>query len=289
MTHPFSSPSPSLASTAIAPAIRLLVLDIDGTIAGSSNAIREPVKQAVRAAQAKGIQVAIATGRMYQAALRFHADIGSTLPLMAYQGGFVKDPQSDTLHRHWTLPQQHTADLLDYFSQSEQRDQLSIHLYIDDELYVQELNDMTDSYGQRSGITPRLVDDLRQLLDRAPTKLLTMAEDETLIQAMLQDLKQRYTPTDLYLTTSIPIFLEATHPSVNKGTAVRYLAEELLGLAAENVMAIGDNFNDLEMIQYAGIGVAMGEAPNGVKAAATWVAPGVEEDGVAVAIQQFLL
>ncbi|MGC8713558.1 MAG: HAD-IIB family hydrolase, partial [Leptodesmis sp.] len=84
-------------------------------------------------------------------------------------------------------------------------------------------------------------------------------------------------------------FFEATNPLVNKGTAVQYLAEEYLGLKPENVMTIGDNFNDVEMIQYAGIGVAMGNAPDGVKAMADWVAPTVEEDGVVAAIEQFLL
>jgi hydroxymethylpyrimidine pyrophosphatase-like HAD family hydrolase len=73
------------------------------------------------------------------------------------------------------------------------------------------------------------------------------------------------------------------------GRAVRYLAEEVLQLQPENVMVIGDNFNDLEMIQYAGIGVAMGNAPAGVQAIADWVAPTVEANGAAAAIEEFLL
>jgi hydroxymethylpyrimidine pyrophosphatase-like HAD family hydrolase len=76
---------------------------------------------------------------------------------------------------------------------------------------------------------------------------------------------------------------------VNKGVAVRYLAEEMLGLQPMNVMTIGDNFNDLEMIEYAGIGVAMGNAPEAIQAIAQWVAPSVEADGAAVAIEKFLL
>jgi hydroxymethylpyrimidine pyrophosphatase-like HAD family hydrolase len=70
---------------------------------------------------------------------------------------------------------------------------------------------------------------------------------------------------------------------------VKYLSEELLGLQAEEVMVIGDNFNDLTMLDYAGLGVAMGSAPEAVKAVADWVAPEVEADGVAVAITKFLL
>jgi hydroxymethylpyrimidine pyrophosphatase-like HAD family hydrolase len=131
--------------------------------------------------------------------------------------------------------------------------------------------------------------DLRGLLPQEPTKLLCMSDNTELIQTALADLKGIYPATDLYLTTSTPTFLEATHPTANKGAAVRYLAEERLGLSAHNVMAIGDNFNDFEMLQYAAIGVAMGDAPLGLQQVAQWVAPGVEADGVVAAIEKFLL
>jgi hypothetical protein len=102
-------------------------------------------------------------------------------------------------------------------------------------------------------------------------------------------LRQRYPESDLYLTRSVESFVEATHPLANKGEAVRFLAEDLLDLHPDQVMAIGDNFNDLEMIRYVGLGVAMGDAPTAVQAAADWVAPGVEADGVAAALERFLL
>ena len=70
---------------------------------------------------------------------------------------------------------------------------------------------------------------------------------------------------------------------------MKYLAEELLDLTPDQVMTVGDNFNDYEMIRYAGVGVAMGDAPDGVKAIADWVAPSVEADGVVSAIEQFIL
>jgi Cof subfamily protein (haloacid dehalogenase superfamily) len=269
--------------------IHLLVLDIDGTIAGEHNAIRNPVKQAVQAAQAKGIQVAIATGRMYCSALRFHQDLGSTLPLITYQGALVKDPQTGIIHRHCTVPRQLTEELLDYFEQPELRENLSVHFYINDQLYVRELTSETVVYAERSGIQPVAVGDLRTTLGTEPTKILALNDDPTVIDTLLNQLRSRYTSTELYLTTSVSTFIEATNPLVNKGTAVRYLAEEYLGLQAENVMVIGDNFNDLEMLEYAGIGVAMGGAPQPVQAIANWVAPSVEEDGVATAIEAFLL
>lgn len=276
--------------------IRLLVVDLDGTVVGDSNQIRPAVKRAIAQAKARGIAVAIATGRMYCSALRFYQDLDLTLPLMSYQGAFIKDPRQEKLLRHWALSEVIAEQLLDLYEAESWRDRLSIHFYINDQLYVRTITEETERYAERSGIQPIAVGDLRSLLPHYTatppghiTKVLAQSPDIALIDELWSSLKLRYPPTELYTTKSVDIFLEATHPAVNKGTAVRYLAEEHLGLSAENVMAIGDNLNDLEMLRYAGIGVAMETAPDAVKQVAQWIAPDVESDGAAIAIKKFLL
>ena len=273
--------------------IRLLVLDIDGTLAGESNQITPRVLSAIGEVQRRGINVAIATGRMYQAALRFHQAVESTLPLMAYQGALIKCPRTQTLHRHTPLPRTLALEILAYLAPLEAQDDLSIHLYIDDQLHVRAIIDDTKAYAERSGVEPLAVGDLRTLIHTQngleTTKLLALSSNTSLIGQILADLEQRYPSQDLYLTRSVDYFMEATHPLAHKGEAVRFVAEELLGLTPDQVMTVGDNFNDLEMLRYAGVGVAMGDAPLPVQQAADWVAPSVEEDGVAVAIEQFLL
>ena len=269
--------------------IKLLVLDIDGTIAGMSNDIREPVKQAIVAAESRGVKVAVATGRMYRSALRFHSDIGSTLPLICYQGAWIQDMATQKRLRHLPLSKQTALQILDHFEAPDLRSLLSIHFYIDDKLYVPEITAATRIYAERSGIEPIVIEDLRRDIPGEPTKVLALCQNPGVLDDLHISIRERYTPAELYLTRSVSTFFEATHPSANKGDAVQYLAEELLGLQAANVMAIGDNFNDLEMISYAGVGVAMGNAPDGVKAVANWVAPDVEDDGVAAAIEQFVL
>jgi len=269
--------------------IKLLVLDIDGTIAGQSNTISKAVKQAIAAVQAQGIPVAIATGRMYRSALRFHQEIGSTLPLVAYQGAWIQDPATQKIHSHLVVPREIAHCLLDYLEQPQWRSLLSIHFYIDDQLYVRELTRQTQMYAERTSTEPIPVGDLRQLLTHQPTKVLALGDDTVLIEQLLVDLRSQYPPNQLYLTKSVATFLEAANALVNKGSAVRYLAEDLLGLSRTNVMAIGDNFNDLEMLEYAGFSIAMADAPAAVKAVAQWVAPTVEADGVAIAIEKFLL
>ncbi|WP_017300330.1 Cof-type HAD-IIB family hydrolase [Nodosilinea nodulosa] len=273
--------------------IRLLVLDIDGTLAGASNQINAPVLEAIAQVQQRGIAVAIATGRMYQSALRFHQSVGSVLPLMAYQGAFIKDPKTQKLHRHTPLPRNLALEILAYLAPMEASNDLSIHLYIDDQLHVRAIIDDTKAYAERSGIEPVAAGDLATLLTGnsaiETTKLLTLSENVDLLTDILAQLSQRYPTDDLYLTRSVEQFVEATHPKANKGEAVKYVAEDLLGLTPDQVMTIGDNYNDLEMLRYAGIGVAMGDAPEPVKQGADWVAPGVEADGVAAALRQFLL
>ena len=270
--------------------IKLLVLDIDGTIAGHSNTLSQTVKEVIAAVQAKGIKVAIATGRMYCSALRFHQEIGSTLPLVAYQGAWIQDPKDNKIHRHLSVSTEIAHQLLEYFEESQWRSLLSVHFYINDQLYVREITKETENYQQRCGVKAIPVGNLRQLLENhQPTKILALCDDADLIQQLLANLRRRYQATELYMTTSVATFLEAANTHVNKGNAVRYLAEEILGLESHNVMTIGDNFNDVEMLDYAGISVAMGDAPAEVQAIADWVAPSVELDGAAIAIEKFLL
>jgi Cof subfamily protein (haloacid dehalogenase superfamily) len=269
--------------------IRLLVLDVDGTIAGFSNEVRQPIIEALQAVGDRGISVAIATGRMYRSALRFHAAVGSQVPLIAYNGAWIQDPKTDEVHQQLHVSSEDALVLLDYFEQPELRSRIGVHFYSQDQLYVREIVTQTESYAQRSGVEPIAVGDLRQILDYPLTKVLAMGTDPQLMLQINQTLQERYARDRLYLTQSTALFFEATHPDVNKGAAVRFLAEELLGLEAEQVMAIGDNFNDVEMLTYAGVGVAMGNAPEPVCAIAKWIAPEVEQDGVAAAIGQFLL
>jgi Cof subfamily protein (haloacid dehalogenase superfamily) len=273
--------------------IKLIVVDIDGTISGDANQVSDRVKQSVKAAQAKGVKVAIATGRMYRSAVRFHELIASDMPLISYQGAFIKDPKTDELVGHWPVELGQALSLLNDLDKFATNDQLSIHIYINDELYVRKMTAQTSAYAERSKVGVNIVGDLREFLTNSntepPTKILALSDTEELVTEMLKVFKDRYTPQQLYLTKSVATFFEATNPIANKGTAVKHLAENILGFSRSQVLAIGDNFNDLEMIEYAGIGVVMGNGAEGMKPLGDWVAPTVEDDGVAVAIEKFVL
>ena len=269
--------------------IKVLILDIDGTIAGKSNNVRPKVKEAIAKIQAKGIKVGLATGRMYCSALKFNEQIGADLPIIAYNGAWMQNPVNGEMLLHQPVKQDIALELLNYFREQKKDTDLEVHLYFEDQLYVEEFTPRTEYYVERSGIDVNIVDDFTLLLNNNTTKILALSDYPQFIGELLGELKQRYNENDLYLTQSSPIYLEATNAGVNKGETVKYLIEKILGLSPENVMTMGDNFNDYAMLEYAGFSVAMGCAPDPVKKIADAVTDTVEEDGVATAIDRFLL
>ena len=282
------NPSTSRIAISEAADIRLLVLDLDGTIVDEANHIRDSVAQAVDLVQRRGVAVAIATGRRYQSSLPAYDLIGSTTPLICYEGGQIRDRNSGTIHRHWSLEPHVVSEILDYTEPLSLNGGLSVHFYIEDDLYVSNLNEATNKLFEGSTVAPIVMSDLRPLLGRAITEVMVLSDDLEIITRLSTHLKNSNTRTRVKEYKSIT-FLEVFHRTVNKRLAVRCLAEEIMALRPENVMAIGDDLADLEMLEYAGIGVAMGNAPAAVKARADWVTTTIEEDGVARAVERWIL
>jgi Cof subfamily protein (haloacid dehalogenase superfamily) len=275
-------------SSATANDIRLLVLDLDGTIVDESNYIRDSVAQAVDLVKRRGVAVAIASGRRYQSCLPAYDLIGSTQPLICYEGGLIRERNTGLTHRHWPLGQRVVAQILDYTERLSLIDRPSVHFYIEDDLYVSNLNDASSKFFEGSSVVPIVVSDLRPMLDRATTKVMVLSDDAEIITRLSAHLNNSDSRTRIRGYKSITL-LEAFHPTANKRSAVKCVAEEIMTLRPENVMAIGDDFADIEMLEYAGIGVAMGNAPAAVKACADWVTTTIEKDGVAKAIEKWIL
>jgi len=267
--------------------IRLLVLDLDGTIVDASNHIRDSVAEAVDLVKRKGVAVAIATGRRFQSSLPAYDLIGSTVPLICYEGGLIRERTGFT-HRHWPLGPHVLAQILDLTEPLNLNGRLSVHFHIQNDLYVSNLNAASSKFFEGSTVVPIVVSDMRPLLNQATTKVMVLSDDLEVITHLSTQLKTSQSRTRVKEYKSIA-FLEAFHPTVNKRLAVSYLTEEILGLRPENVMAVGDDFTDIEMLQYAGLGVAMGNAPTPVKACADWVTATIEEDGVVQAVEKWIL
>jgi Cof subfamily protein (haloacid dehalogenase superfamily) len=244
--------------------IRLLVLDLDGTIVDESNNIRESVVQAIDLVKRRGVAVAIATGRRYQSSLPAYDFIGSTVPLICYEGGRIRERTTGFTHRHWPLGPDVVAQILDHTERLSLKANLSVHLHIDDDLYISNLNEASSTFFAGSTVVPIVMSDLRPLLSRAPTKVMVLSNDAGVITHLSTQLKTSESRTRVSEYKSVT-FLEAFHPAVNKRLAVSFLAEEIMALRPENVMAWGTTSPISKMRQYAGIGVAMGNAPAAVQ------------------------
>jgi Cof subfamily protein (haloacid dehalogenase superfamily) len=270
-----------------APGIRLLVLDLDGTLLAPDLAIAERVAAAVRETDRRGIPIVIATGRMYRSAVPFAQALGLDGPLICYQGAYVRMPPSadgspgELLH-HAAMRPAVAQDAIRW-SRAHGFDP---HLNILDHLVMETGDETAPDYERLAGVGAEFVPDLVAAASAAPTKVLAVGPAD-LPERHLAEARAAFKGR-AQVTVSHPEYLEWTRMGVHKGRAVRWLARRE-GIPMRQVMAVGDQFNDLEMLAAVGHGVAMGGAPPEVRAAARYVTAPFDADGAALAIEALIL
>jgi Cof subfamily protein (haloacid dehalogenase superfamily) len=241
------------------------------------------VRRAIAAALARGVVVTLATGRMFDYLLPFARDLGLTAPLICYQGGLIQAPGADAPIYRATMEPQLVRQVLALKAQRGWH----FVLYADDVVFLDERRYPEQFYRDMLGERLVWVDDLAPVLEQHDAiKFLVFVEPHE-AEGVLTELRQRFAG-QMELTRSHARIVEGNPLGVSKGDALRRLAEHL-GIPQSEVMAVGDQDNDLPMIAWAGFSVAMGNGSPAVKAAADWVAPPVTEDGAAVAIERFVL
>ena len=267
---------------------RLIALDLDGTAIIGGQMPRPAVRQAVAAAVQRGVRVVLATGRGYTSARRWAEVFGLQTPLVCYQGALIQEPAGS--QQILFMESTPTAPLTQVIALAEERG-LELTLYSADTLYYTTASHPADFYELWFGLpcqrVTRLTDALVMMQERglAPLKGLFIGEPAD-IDRLSAEL---HTAFDHCLTVvrSHPLFVEVLSPNVSKGAALAFLARRY-GISQAATIAVGDSGNDLSMVQWAGLGVAMGNATADVLAAADWVAPAVAEDGVAAVIERFI-
>ncbi|MZP29389.1 Cof-type HAD-IIB family hydrolase [Heliobacterium undosum] len=263
--------------------IKLVAIDVDDTLLTPDLRISLPVQQAIAQARRQGIAVTLATGRMFRATLPYARQLDLDLPLIVYQGAMIKDSATGEVLLHHPVPQDLALEVFDFL----RSEGLHVNIYVDDHLHVEKVGEEALGYMGLARVPATLVRDQRRLLEGAlPTKILAIGEPERMA-ALVEPCRQRWGDR-LYVTRSKPFYLEFMNPWSGKGSALAFLAERL-GISREAVMVIGDSYNDMDMLEYAGLGVVMGNGPEEVKRHAGWVAPSNEEDGVAAALCRWAL
>jgi Cof subfamily protein (haloacid dehalogenase superfamily) len=225
--------------------------------------------------------VIIVTGRMYRSVRPYLEQAGIDDPVVCYQGAVVADPRTGEFLRHEPIPLELARETI----RALQEDGFHVNCYVDDELYGAEVTLAAERYAGFQSIPLHPVGDLVEWLSEPPTKLVAI-DDPEVLDGLSARMKKRFAGR-LYIAKSLPYFLEFASPDVTKGAGLAFLAEHL-GFTPDRTLAFGDGENDIELLQWAGFGVAVANAHPSVLAAADWVCPSAEVEGVAEVIEAVL-
>ena len=243
--------------------------------------LRPRTRDAIAAVRATGTHVIVVTGRMFVSTRPFVLEAGIDDPVVCYQGAVVADPTTGEWLRHVPIPREAALEAIDAVTEAG----FHINCYVDDKLYVESETPEARAYADFNHIPVHEVGDLHEWLHDDPTKLVAVGIPEEL-DALEDVLKPRF-EGKLFVSKSLPHFLEFAHPDVSKGAGLEFVADRLGFTAAETVGG-GDGENDRELLDWAGYAVAVANAHPDILARADLVVPSVHEEGIALLLEAYL-
>ncbi len=267
--------------------ILLLALDLDGTLVGPDLTLRPRTRAAIMGAVRRGVHVALATGRMSTSAQPFAAELGLHDPIIAYQGALVREMPAPgrrlgRLIYHRPLPAAVARETIRWTRERG----FAPHLNHLERFIIPTGDPRTDDYSAFLGARAEIVPDLERWIRHPVSKVLAVGDPGAPLAEL--DAARAHFAGRAEVTVSHPEFLEFLGPGVSKGHAVRWLARRL-GIPLDQALAMGDQYNDFEMIAATGHGVAMPSAPPAVRAVARYVAPPLGDEGAAQVIEALVL
>jgi Cof subfamily protein (haloacid dehalogenase superfamily) len=272
--------------------IRLIALDLDGTLIGRDLTLPERNRRVLAAAMEAGCWVTIATGRSFIPTSRFASDLQLNAPLVLYQGALVQDHRDGHVIHRDTLPLDLAREVAQFVA--DQQLVAQVHDW-DGTAYTARTNPFIERMRTITGAPATPVDNLVTWLERPPLKFLFI-DEPTRIDGLVQRLHTQF-GARVAVVRSHELIVEITAPQVSKARALSVLATHL-GVPREAILAMGDHDNDADMLTWAGLGIAMPDASPAARAAADMVAPRhVPADGsvtshdeaVAWAVERFVL
>ena len=243
--------------------------------------MRPRTRAALEHARGAGIHVILVTGRMFQAVRPYALEARLDDPVICYQGAVVAEPRSGRWLRHVPIPLELAREAISTLN----HEGFPLNCYVDDELYVAEITPEARRYADFQHLELHPVGDLLAWLADPPTKLVVI-DDPEVLDALETRMKARFDGR-LYISKSLPYFLEFASPDVTKAAGLDFLSARV-GFARERTLAFGDGENDIELVEWAGYGVAVANADERVKELADYVCPPVDEEGVAQVLEAFL-
>ncbi|HTV92506.1 MAG TPA: Cof-type HAD-IIB family hydrolase [Verrucomicrobiae bacterium] len=260
------------------PSIRLVALDLDGTLLDSSEGISLANRAAIKHAQALGLHIVIITGRGADAPLAFGRELGLTDPIICAHGALTKDCPSGRERRHIAIPREYATALIE-FAQAHG---------LDTAVYTGE------HFHRIAGARRHMEDMVGPLWVDVPDLIPLAERDSTFIRFFGHDAVDAISSHFAGLPVHFKFEtwgnfeeLAITSEEATKERALAQLCDDL-SISAKEVIAVGDSRNDVPMLRWAGIGVAMGNALPEVIDAAPYVTAGNDDDGVARALERFV-
>ncbi len=260
--------------------IKMIATDIDGTILPYHGEFSQKTKDCVKKLNESGIKVILVTGRMHSSATPLAAQLGLNLPIISYQGGLIKDMDGKTLFQT-----ELNSDIAKEIIQWGRKNNVHLNLYIDDKLYVEQDDEIIKYYiqGKFVDYTVCSFDDLEI---KNVNKLLAIdIHDADRVTSWVDILKSKY--PDLYIVKSTPYFCEIGSADAKKSIGVEFLCQ-MWGIDKSEVLAIGDQNNDIDLIQSGGVGIAMENGTPELKQVANYITDSVENDGFVKAVEKFV-
>ena len=226
------------------------------------------------------LPVVVVTGRMVQSLRRVLAPARLHNPVICYQGAAVVDADGRWL-LHVPIELATAKEAIALVEQAG----YPPNVYVDDELYVSHVTEHSQRYAEFQEITIHPVGDVRAWLSEPPTKLVCVG-DPAALDELAEELRPKLADR-LWITKSLPYFLEFASLGVSKGSGLDFLSRHL-GFSRERTIAFGDGQNDVELVEWAAYGIAVANAHERVLAVADWVCPPAAEEGVAAVLEALL-
>lgn len=260
--------------------IKLVATDIDGTILKHNFEFNQEVKDCIKKLTDNGIKVVLVTGRMHKAANYIAQELELETPIVSYQGGLIKHENKILYEKN--LDPKCAKEIIHWAK----KNNIHLNLYMNDKLYVEKDDPIIRRYTGEQRLNGFVVGAFEELRLKRINKILAINfEDENKVTMWKDYLATKY--EDLHVVKSTPYFCEICHWHAKKSDAVNFL-KDYWKLEREEIMTIGDQNNDLELLAAGGIKVAMGNATEELKNIADYVTDTVGNNGFVKAVEKFV-
>jgi Cof subfamily protein (haloacid dehalogenase superfamily) len=260
---------------------KMVAFDMDGTLLNPHHQLSERTIAAVKMIAKRGIVVLLATGRMASAVKEHLEILGTPGLIVAHNGALVKDVKTGKIYHHEKIPKKVVSALMNLLSSQEN----VIHFNCGDNIYLTTPNPYSECYSQELQVSLRFVSSLEKI-EEDPTSILVIDTKDALEQLFQKVSVQFEKIVDYILVPWKDNIWRMQFLPLNtsKGKSVLQVAKSL-SIEPESIISFGDNYNDMEMLQNVGLGIAMGNAVPELKQIADFVTLSNHEDGVALALE----